>query len=107
MSDGAARASFGISAGCFDGAVPYLAVASTEWETQQLSWFGERVRQARHAAGLGQRAVAERSGVSQSTISRLERGKVAHLPLVRLLALAHASGRSLPVGACPHDHSCL
>ncbi|MBF6606677.1 MAG: helix-turn-helix transcriptional regulator [Chloroflexi bacterium] len=36
--------------------------------------IGADVRQARYAAGLSQQALADRVGVAQSTISRLERG---------------------------------
>lgn len=86
--------------------MPYIPVAETEWEQEMLVWFGRVLRRARLTAGLGQRGLAERCGVSQSTISRLERGGVARLPLVRLLSLSFVLGGGLPVGACPHGHDC-
>lgn len=49
---------------------------------------------ARKAAGFSQRGLAERSGVSQSTLSRIISGeRVAKLP--ELVAVAHATGWSL------------
>jgi transcriptional regulator with XRE-family HTH domain len=73
----------------------------------QLIAFGKVVRRARASAGLSQAQLGERSGVSQSTISRLERGHVPHLTLITVLGLASALGRALPVGLCPHPHDCL
>jgi transcriptional regulator with XRE-family HTH domain len=50
----------------------------------------EEVLRARKAAGLSQRALAERAGVTQAMVSRLESG--ARLPrLDTLLALAEAT----------------
>jgi transcriptional regulator with XRE-family HTH domain len=40
--------------------------------------YGDRVRAARLAAGLSQRQLAERSGLTQSDVSKVERG--AHVP---------------------------
>ena len=86
--------------------MPYINVAETRWQQEMLEWFGDVVRQARTSTGMGQRDLAERCGVSQSTISRLERGGVARLPLVRLLSLSFALDGRVPIGACPHGHAC-
>ena len=56
----------------------------------------EEVVRARTAAGLSQRALAERAGVTQAMVSRLESG--ARLPrLDTLLALAEATGCVLEI----------
>jgi Predicted transcriptional regulator with C-terminal CBS domains len=52
------------------------------------------VARARRAAGLSQRELAERAGVNQAMVSRLEAG--SRLPrLETLLALAEATGHAL------------
>jgi ribosome-binding protein aMBF1 (putative translation factor) len=40
-----------------------------------MGFVGDRIRQARRKAGLTQKELAERSGLRQSHISRLERGR--------------------------------
>lgn len=42
--------------------------------------IGEAVRKARKALGLGQEALAEKSGSDQSTVQRIEAGKFKRLP---------------------------
>lgn len=58
--------------------------------------IGEVVRQARRRAGLSQRALAERTGLPQSTVARIESGFVdpRTTTVVRLLA---ACGEELEV----------
>jgi Predicted transcriptional regulator with C-terminal CBS domains len=54
------------------------------------------VARARRAAGLSQRELAERAGVNQAMVSRLEAG--SRLPrLETLLALAEATGHALEI----------
>jgi DNA-binding Xre family transcriptional regulator len=72
-----------------------------------MAAFGAFVRRARHCAGMTQQQLADRSGVSQSVISRLERGLAANIRLTRLLAIQAALGGCLPLGVCPHDHQCI
>jgi len=55
---------------------------------------------------LSQRRVAELAGLSQSTVSRLERGKAPSVGVDRMVALARALDRALPFGTCPHEHDC-
>lgn len=55
---------------------------------------GERIRQAREHSGLTQAALAEAAGISDETISRIERG--AYEPAVStLVAIARALGAGL------------
>ena len=49
--------------------------------------LGQWIRQARVAAGMTQSQLARLAGVSQSTISRLERGRLEGLALFRLVAI--------------------
>ena len=58
--------------------------------------FGEALRLTRERAGLNQRQLAHRSGVAQSTISRLERGA---MPYARLVVIASV----LTVLSCDSD----
>ena len=53
-----------------------------------------RIERARIAAGLSHRALAERSGVSQSTLSRIISGdRVAKMP--EIVAIAWATGQTV------------
>lgn len=52
-----------------------------------------RLKNARLKAGLTQVALAERSGVPQSTISELESGRTADPGYLTLVKLARALGR--------------
>lgn len=57
---------------------------------------GRSLRQARHRAGLSQRALAARTGIAQPTIARVESG--AHSPrVITLQQLLHACGEDLEV----------
>ena len=57
---------------------------TTRTEEIGLEALGTVVRVWRRACGLSQRALAARAGVNQSTISRLETGKLSGLRLRRL-----------------------
>jgi hypothetical protein len=85
-------------------AMPYTEV--TPGIRERLELFGRALRAARHRVHLTQMALEERSGVDQTLISRLERGRAAHAALDRVLALQDALGRDFPLGSCPHDHDC-
>lgn len=69
--------------------------------------FGRDIRRGRQIAGISQQKLAVLSGVSQSVISRLERGRAPRFSLERLLMLHRVLGNALPLGACPHDHHCV
>jgi hypothetical protein len=77
------------------------------WDLERVLAFGRFVRRARQCAGLSQQRLADLSGVSQSVISRLERGLAPHLGLSRLLAIQGVLGGCLPLGVCPHEHTCI
>ncbi len=57
-------------------------------------------------AGLSQREVAWRAGLSQSLVSRLERGLATGTTAERLIRIAEAIGPSFPFGFCPHHTNC-
>ena len=56
--------------------------------------LGDRVVRARERAGLSQRSLAERAGITQPTLSRIENG--AREPKMNeVLAVAWATGSSV------------
>jgi transcriptional regulator with XRE-family HTH domain len=63
---------------------------------------GQFVREARTRAGLTQRALAGRAGVSQSLVARIEAGSVDPT-FDRLLQLVRACGFDLDVRVVPLD----
>jgi transcriptional regulator with XRE-family HTH domain len=78
-----------------------------DWLQADLIDFGQILRRCRRIGGLSQQQLADRSGVSQSVISRAERGKAPRLALERLLRLQAVLGAAFPIGVCPHDHRCV
>jgi transcriptional regulator with XRE-family HTH domain len=68
--------------------------------------FGHMVRHARRNAGISQHRLAALSGISQSSICRLERGLVPSMHAWKLVKIAFALAPHLPLGFCPHDHEC-
>lgn len=76
------------------------------WPDPRAIAFGRTLRRARRLAGLSQRQLAARSGVSQSGVSRFERGMAPGMSTERLIMICDAVGRSMPFGFCPHDHVC-
>ena len=74
--------------------------------TAAMVEMGARVRVGRHVAGLSQREVAARAGVSQSEVSRLERGQGGNISTYRFVNICFAIGPAFPFGDCPHGHSC-
>lgn len=67
---------------------------------------GARFRNGRLQAGLTQRQLAALSGVSQSVISRFERGLNTGMSVERLVKIANALGPYFPFGFCPHHDGC-
>ncbi len=55
---------------------------------------------------MTQMRLEELSGVDQTMISRLERGRAPAASLYKLLRLQAILGAELPLGYCPHDHDC-
>jgi transcriptional regulator with XRE-family HTH domain len=76
---------------------PYELGAS---EQLGMSRIGELVRLRRRASGLSQRALADRCGLNQSTICRLERGQLRTFRL-RNLALVFGILEDPLLGAQP------
>ncbi|NPT44902.1 helix-turn-helix domain-containing protein [Paraburkholderia sp. 1N] len=65
----------------------------------QLVRFGRMMRGARESQGLTQAQLASRLDISQSEISRLEKGEGVNGPTFeRIVAFAHALGLQLVVG---------
>jgi transcriptional regulator with XRE-family HTH domain len=82
------------------------AEAENEGLRRMLERFGVELRRCRLRSGLSQESLAAHSGVPQSTISRLERGKTARVPLLKIVLLSESMGLRFPLGFCPHDHGC-
>jgi transcriptional regulator with XRE-family HTH domain len=57
-----------------------------------MALFGELVRKWRRDLGLSQRRFADKVGMNQSTISRLERGRAPGIALYRLLPILELGG---------------
>jgi putative transcriptional regulator len=57
--------------------------------------IGERIREARAAAGLSQADLAERAGVAQAAISRIERDETQDPGVLIVAGIAKALGTSL------------
>jgi transcriptional regulator with XRE-family HTH domain len=62
----------------------------TTTEVAGLQVLGGQLRRARFGMGWSQMHLEQVSGVDQTTISRLENGRLAHFSLVRLGRLALA-----------------
>jgi transcriptional regulator with XRE-family HTH domain len=74
--------------------------------------LGAELRRARVSAGLSQREVGRRTGLSHSVIGRIERGEVRHLSIERLEAIAvvvglHRSVKLYPSGSPVRDRAHL
>jgi transcriptional regulator with XRE-family HTH domain len=67
-----------------------------------MGMSGQLLREARRRAGLTQRALAERAGVTQPTVARIERGD-SRPSLDRLLTLIRVCGLDLDIRVSPLD----
>jgi Predicted transcriptional regulators len=56
--------------------------------------IGERIRDARKAAGLTQQELAEKVGIRNTSVSKWESGAVKQIPTERLMVLAEALGKT-------------
>ncbi len=61
---------------------------------------------ARRRAGISQQRLGTMAGVSQSMISRFERGLAPAMGVRHLVALSKVLGQLFPFGVCPHEHVC-
>jgi len=77
-----------------------------KWPVEPMVLLGARFRNGRLQAGISQRALAERAGVSQSAVSRLERGLSTGMSAERIIRIAEVIP-DFPLGFCPHpNHGC-
>jgi transcriptional regulator with XRE-family HTH domain len=83
-----------------------LAVPRPLPRTTELALLGQYVRRSRYYAEKSQAHLSGESGVTQSMLSRLERGMAPGMRVDKLLALASVLGRVFPLGYCPHNHQC-
>jgi len=77
-----------------------------EWPDARVIATGRSLKRARLMAGMSQQQLAARALISQSVISRFERGLAPGMSTARLTILAEAVGWRFPLGFCPHDHDC-
>jgi transcriptional regulator with XRE-family HTH domain len=68
--------------------------------------LGRYLRRSRIWADKSQQRLADEAGVSQSMVSRAERGLAPSMGLERLVNVTEQLGRIFPFGVCPHDHEC-
>jgi transcriptional regulator with XRE-family HTH domain len=66
-----------------------------------LATIGQEFREARLAAGLTQRQVADVVGISHTELSRIERGLALWVPFETLVLIAAVLGLDLPLRAFP------
>lgn len=78
----------------------------TRADRQALQLLGAAVRIGRKRMGLSQDALAASAEVSQTAVSRLERGMVWGMAVVRFARVASVLGPRMPLGGCPHGHRC-
>jgi len=79
-------------------------MSSASPTTENTLRIGKYVREAREAAGLSQRQLADRLGCQQPAISRLEAGGVAP-GVVTLNRIASALGLELEIGMVSRDRA--
>jgi transcriptional regulator with XRE-family HTH domain len=71
-----------------------------------LVLLGRYLRRSRYFVEKSQQRLADDTGVSQSMISRAERGRAPSMRTDKLVALGGGLGRIFPLGCCPHNHDC-
>jgi DNA-binding XRE family transcriptional regulator len=71
-----------------------------------LVYIGRYFRRSRAYTGLSQAQLAGKADVSQSMVSRVERGRAPGMAFDRFADMCLALGRLFPFGVCPHDHRC-
>jgi len=83
-----------------------MASATGEPETVGIALIGRYIRRSRLLAEMTQQQLADAAGVSQSMVSRAERGIAPAMGAGRLVRLVQPLARLFPFGVCPHDHNC-
>jgi transcriptional regulator with XRE-family HTH domain len=98
-----------VIAACFTWAMEPLrgnkGAPLSDRQVQGLELIGLQLKRARLGIGWTQRRLERASGVDQTTISRLENGRLASLRLVRIAALMQALNGTWQIfdGAQPPD----
>jgi transcriptional regulator with XRE-family HTH domain len=72
-----------------------------------LVTFGLYARRSRYFVHVSQERLSGDSGISQSMISRMERGLAPGMRMDHLVMLSEQLGRAMPLGFCPHEHRCV
>ena len=85
---------------------PYISERGELPPEPDFVLVGARFRNGREVRKLTQRQVADMSGISQSVVSRFERGLVRRASAERIVRIALVLGPSFPFGFCPHDDGC-
>jgi transcriptional regulator with XRE-family HTH domain len=73
-----------------------LTSRSARLADEAIASIGRQLRIARIENGLSQRSLEQATGLSHAEISRIERGRVADVPLRSLIGVASAVGLALP-----------
>ena len=76
-----------------------------DWMDRGLLDLGRTVRNARRSAGWSQRQLADRAGLSQSSISRLERGLLPGLKIKRLGPIVASLGSLVIRSPSPREEA--
>jgi hypothetical protein len=91
----------------YDSMGRWLGPVEAELPQPYFAMIGARFRNGRQMAVLSQRRLAAKAGISQSVVSRFERGMVRRMSAERIVRLALALGPWFPFGTCPHDDGCV
>ena len=90
----------------WERAGPWKQAPYAQWPVPEMVIFGARFRNARILTGWSQRDVAREAGVSQTAVSRLERGLATGMSAERVIRIA-AAIPAFPFGYCPnHKTGC-
>jgi len=73
-----------------------LAAQSDRLADELVASFGRQLRLARVGSGLSQRALEPATGLSHAEISKIERGRVADVPMRSIVRCAAAVGLAMP-----------
>lgn len=78
----------------------------TREDQEALEVIGRAIRIARVRAAMSQRRLASIAGVSQTALSRMERGLVWGMGIIYFARVARVLGDALTLAGCPHGHDC-
>ena len=78
-----------------------LTARSDRLANEAVHSIGQQLRLARIGSGLSQRSLGQATGLSHAEISKIERGRVADVPLRSLVRIASGVGLGLPTRLFP------